>query len=141
MTTEHDIDRLRAEIVARATMKSIPTVDPEDLKKLWNFETGLEETDEAHKEEFQRRVFSSDVFDRVVDQWPVTFRKSQLFFAKKCAEAGLVDLPYFSRGKLDDAVFKAFATVPMTGMHKGMESPLTFDLEELTRIIQNEPEG
>jgi hypothetical protein len=36
--------------------------------------------------------------------------------------------------------FEAFATVPMKGFHKGM-GQFPYDMEELIRIIKNEPEG
>jgi hypothetical protein len=89
-------------------------------------------------------VFPFDTFGQVfkpgADIESVYFRKAQLFFAIKFVEFGKIDFPYIHNGKSDDVVFKAFATVPMKGFHKGM-GQFPFEMEELIRIIQNEPEG
>jgi hypothetical protein len=57
---------------------------------------------------------------------------------EQLSEIGAVEFQYFHEGKPDDAVFKTLATIPMTGIHQGMP-PFPFDLDELTRLIENEP--
>jgi hypothetical protein len=135
---------LEAKIIASVTREQIPCVDPGDIKSAWNLETELEEITAPYKVEGQCLLFSQDMFGPVfkpgADLESIGFRKAQLFFAIKFAEHGKIDFPYIRNGKPDDAVFKAFATVPMTGFHKGM-GEFPFEMEELIRIIQNEPEG
>jgi hypothetical protein len=135
---------LKEKVIASVTKDKIPTVDPEDLKSLWNLETELEEITAPYKVEGQCSLFPLNTFGQVfkpgTDMESVYFRKAQLFFAIKFAEHGKIDFPYIHNGKPDDVVFKAFATVPMKGFHKGM-GQFPYDMEELIRIIQNEPQG
>jgi hypothetical protein len=58
------------------------------------------------------------------------------------SEAAGTSLHWLQEGKPSDAVFKALAVLPMTGLPPGVvrESPL-FDVEELIRLIQKESEA
>jgi hypothetical protein len=49
----NDIEQIKARVIASATRDKIPTVDPEDLKSLWNLETELEEITAPYKVEGQ----------------------------------------------------------------------------------------
>ena len=111
----------------------IPTADPEDLKALWNFnpakESGLKM---PPKPGTAYGVSCLPARFRGLDVPTIHYRLMWLTMF-----IGQIDFPNFRETKPDDAVFKAFAMVPMAGLnqHKG---PLPYDLDELTRLIENE---
>ena len=102
----------------------IPPVDPADLKSVW-----------AMQEELKRK-FEKLVPNRAPDQYcsvgidyvkracspganagAVWFRLAKLEMLKMRSEATGTSLPWLQEGKPGDAVFKALATLPMTGLH------------------------
>jgi hypothetical protein len=52
-----------------------------------------------------------------------------------------LNFPLTPEGKPTDAVFKAFATIPMKGIPAGGSNTLRFDVFELVKMIQKESEA
>jgi hypothetical protein len=123
----------------------IPTVDPVDLKSVWAM---LEEL----KRDFEKRVpdhasnqsigIGVDCYERVcspgADVGAVWYRVSMLGLLQMMGkEAGEPALSGLTDDKPSDAVFRALATLPMTGMNPGVtHDGLPFDPAELVRLIK-----
>ncbi len=123
------------------TTQLIPTADPEDLKALWNWNPAAEHGWEMPSKPGTAYGFSSlPARFHGLDVRTITYRVMWLGMLQTLSEHGAVDFPYFHDGKPDDAVFKAFALVPMTGIYQGMSTE-PYDLDELKRLIENEPKA
>jgi hypothetical protein len=127
----------------------IPPVDPADLKSVWAMHEKL-------KKEFEERTpnrapdqyFSVgiDYFRRVcspgANTGAVWYRLSILEMLRHVSEVTGTSLPWPREGKASDAVFKALATVPMTGLAPGVVRKVPpFDPDELIRLIMEESEA
>jgi hypothetical protein len=72
----------------------------------------------------------------------VWYRLSILEMLRHISEITGTSLPWPREGKPGDAVFKALATVPMTGLPPGVVRKVApFDPDELIRLIKEEPEA
>jgi hypothetical protein len=72
----------------------------------------------------------------------VWYRLSILEMLRHISEITGTSLPWPREGKPGDAVFKALATVPMTGLPPGVvRKVLPFDPDELIRLIKEKPEA
>jgi hypothetical protein len=111
----------------------IPEVDPADLKNLWTH----------NKSALERTFGRPDPFAYFLSaiSGPVWYRLAQFEIMRQMInEAKGRVLPGMQDGKPTDAVFKAFAIVPMSGMCRGdppHEWP-PFDVDELFRLIEKE---
>jgi hypothetical protein len=113
----------------------VPAVDPEDLKAIWRL----------HREIASQHPGQSVGIDDTVivgrckpntDVHAVAYRTSILQLLQHVAQGSLA--PWTKNTKLDDAVFRVVADIPMdwigTEQHKG----LPFDVEELLRRLRGE---
>jgi hypothetical protein len=111
---------------------------------------------EELKRDFEKRVpnrapdqyFSVgiDYFRRVcspgANVGAVWYRLSILEMLRHISEITGTSLPWPREGKPGDAVFKALATVRMTGLPPGVVRKVPpFDPDELIRLIKEEPEA
>jgi hypothetical protein len=113
----------------------VPTVAVDDLKRVF-----------ALQQEVQSRhpgqcVIGASLYERECtsgsDAHTVWYRISWLHLLRHLNEAGRIDFPWMRDGKPEEAVFKALATIPMTGViSKVMRDGFPFDVEELRRLIQ-----
>ncbi len=80
----------------------------------------------------------------VADLDSAGYRLSWLVWLQQLNEAGYLQFPWVDGGKIEDAVCSAFAIVPMTGMPPPRRRdgfPFPFDLDELIRLIKENPEA
>jgi hypothetical protein len=61
----------------------------------------------------------------------------RIAFLEMLADQGLLS-PWLHNGELDDAVFKVFAAFPIKRIQKGGQEGFPFDIQELTKQIENE---
>jgi hypothetical protein len=119
-------------------LKSIPTVDPADLKGVWQMQ------DELLARHGSGFAVALDLYKRAcrpgAHVWSVWYRCSQFETLRNFYELTGTNLPWLHDGKPDEAVFKALAVVPMTKMPPGGREGLPFDVEELIRLIQKDSE-
>ena len=119
----------------------IPAVEPADLKSAWAMSEELKK-DLAKVIPNQHVGISFDCCKRVcspgADVGAVWYRVSMIGLLQMMSkEAGEPALSGLTDGKPSDAVFKALATLPMTGMNPGVaHDGLPFDPEELVRLIK-----
>jgi hypothetical protein len=127
----------------------IPPVDPADLKSVWAMQEKLKKDFEEHtpnRTPNQTFAVSINSFKQVcspaANAGAVWYRLSMLEMLRHISEATGASLPWPREGKPGDAVFKALATVPMTGLPPGVVRKVPpFDPEELIRLIMEEPEA
>jgi hypothetical protein len=127
----------------------IPPVDPADLKSVWAMH-------EKFNKEFEERMpkrppnqvcaVSPDYYRQVCSPGAnvgvVWYRLSILEMLRHISEITGTSLPWPREGKPGDAVFKALATVPMTGVAPGVVRKVPpFDPDELIRLIKQESEA
>jgi hypothetical protein len=104
----------------------VPTVDPADLRRVWEQQEGFQA---SHPGE-QAVVDTRGACGPGGDLQAVGFRLAAL---------GMMRLIHAwpSNTRLPDALFKALAIIPMTGMAPGVpQQNLPFDLDELLRLVQ-----
>jgi hypothetical protein len=100
----------------------VPTVDPDDVKRLWNMGEDGKKLMALHGTNDINQIRAadgtplySDSFMRLVDEWAESqglfYRLTLLAHTVQLSAAG--KLAGMHEGKPSDAVFKAFATVPM----------------------------
>jgi hypothetical protein len=107
----------------------VPPADPANLKKVW--------------EEYKRIEAGGSRQEEYLHQFPepdlrhIFFRISILQMVQMMPKGQEMLAPWTHDGKLDDAVFKAFAIVPMKRPQPG-ENALTslVDLDESIRLIK-----
>jgi hypothetical protein len=127
----------------------IPPVDPADLKSVWVMMEGYKKDfeklmpDRAPNETFSVRI---DCYRQAcspgADVGAVWYRLSMLEMLKHLNEAGGPTLPGMNDSKPSDALFKAFAIVPMTALGPGgRREGFPFDMDELTRLVKKESEA
>lgn len=126
----------------------VPPANPDDLKILWNMvEDGKKLTALTGSNDISQirgadgSPLYSDFFMRLVDEDKkrqiLFYRIALLDHAMKLSEPGKACLPGMHDGKPSDAVFKAFATVPMKLFAPNVEhESLPFDMEELIQLIE-----
>jgi len=115
----------------------IPTVDPADLKALWQQSKDLEA--QPHQPgvmtEISRQALacspSADITTAIYRLWMLDLANRAI---------GL-NFPVTPEGKPTDVVFKAFATIPMTGMPSGGSNRWPFDVYGLVKMIVKESEA
>jgi hypothetical protein len=127
----------------------IPPVDPADLKNIWAMQEEL-------KRDFEKRApnrapnqdlsVSINYYKRVcspgANVGALWYRLSILEVLRHVSEATGTSLPWPREGKPGDAVFKALAIVPMTGLAPGVVRKVPpFDPDELIRLIKQESEA
>ena len=116
---------------------SIPTVDPLDLKALWQQSKDLEA--QPHQPGVMTMISrEAAACSPTADITSIIFRLSMLDLANRAM--GL-NLPVTPDGKPTDVVFNAFATIPMTGIPSGGGDRMPFDVYELVKIIVKESEA
>ena len=115
----------------------IPTVDPADIKALWQQSKDLEAQ--------LREPGSMLIINRKAaacspgaDIASVVYRLGMLELANTAM--GL-NFPVTLDGKPTDAVFKAFATIPMQGIPPGGSNTRRFDVFQLVKMILKESEA
>jgi hypothetical protein len=120
-------------------LKSIPTVDPADLKSVWQMQ---EELRARHGSGFALAI---DLYKGAcspgADVWSVWYRCSQFERLRNFNELTGTNLPWLHDGRPDDAVFKALSVVPMTKMPPGGRPDLPFDVDELIKLIKKESDA
>ena len=120
----------------------IPTVNPDDLKSLWKLQNDLIT---EHGQPGKTVVVSGEVAKRALSRGAnfgdVYYRLSWLFWLQKFSEAGHLEFPWIHEGNIDDAVYKALASIQMTGMRPREDKVFPFDVDELIRLIKEEPEA
>jgi hypothetical protein len=127
----------------------IPPVDPADLKSVWAMQEKLKaDFDEPTPNRAPNQGFgiSLNYYKRVcspgANVGAVWYRLSILEMLRHISEITGTSLPWPREGKPGDAVFKALATVPMTGLPAGVVRTVPpFDPDELIRLIQKESEA
>jgi len=119
------------------TDKQIPTVDPADLKSLHKLHTDL-------NSDCQPGTFVTVGFRAVqkvltpgADIGILTYRLGWLSQLQAWSEARPEEFPWIKGDKIDDAVFKALAVLPMTGIPNEGITGLPFDTNELVRLIES----
>jgi hypothetical protein len=104
----------------------VPTVDPADLRRVWE----LQEKFQASHPGLQCVVDGRGACDPGVDFQAIGFRLGMLGLMRKIHA-------WPPNTRLPDALFKALAIIPMTGMAPGVpQQKLPFDLDELLRLVQ-----
>jgi len=111
----------------------IPSVNPADLRSV-----------EAVQRDVRSRfpgkqvIMDDDAWKRACspggDLFAMFYR---IAFLEMLADQGLLS-PWLHNGELDDAVFKVFATFPIKRIQKGSQEGFPFDIQELTKQIENE---
>jgi hypothetical protein len=111
---------------------AIPIVDPADIKALWQ--------QSKHLEAQPREPGTMLMIDRktagcspVADIATVVYRLGMLELAKTAM--GL-NFPETLDGEPTDAVFKAFAIIPMQGIHEGGSNTPRFDVFGLVKMSE-----
>jgi hypothetical protein len=115
----------------------IPIVDPADIKALWQQSKDLE----AQPREPGSMLMinrKATACNPGADIASVVYRLGMLQLANTAL--GL-NFPVTQDGKPTDAVFKAFATIPMQGIPEGRSNTPRFDLFELVKMILKESEA
>jgi len=112
----------------------VPPVDPDDLKTA--FEVFQ---DAATRDPGGRSAVGFDVFQHAckpgADISSITYRAMMLGVLVRHAQEQLA--PWMKDGRLDPAVFREFAQVPMEWVGRGVERQgLPFDVEELFRRLK-----
>jgi hypothetical protein len=107
--------------------ESVPQVDPADLKTAWAWQV------------FDRPGPTVELPPGNYDTGVLMFRYLMLYMLQR--HEGRTFPGFLQDGEPSDAVFKAFAAVPMTMIEMQKQYPPSrwpFDMEELTRLIQKE---
>ena len=115
----------------------IPIVDPADIKALWQQSKDLE----AQPREPGSMLMinrKAAACNPGADIASVVYRLGMPQLANTAL--GL-NFPVTQDGKPTDAVFKAFATIPMQGIPEGRSNTPRFDLFELVKMILKESEA
>jgi hypothetical protein len=116
---------------------TIPTVDPADIKALWQQSKDLEA--QPHQPGTIRMLNRKAVAcSPGADIASVVYRLGMLELANTAM--GL-NFPVTLDGKPTYAVFKAFATIPMQGIPDGGGNTPRFDVFELVKMILKESEA
>jgi hypothetical protein len=104
----------------------VPAVDPADLRRVWELQEGFQA---SHPGE-QGVVDTRGTCDPGADFQAIGFRLAAL---------GMMRLVHAwpPNTRPPDALFRALAIIPMTGMAPGVpQQNLPFDLDELLRLVQ-----
>ena len=124
--------------------KLISTVNPDDLKSLWKLQNDLQAM-VGQPEPGHSFIVGREIFQRALSSganlMDVYYRFGRLSLLQACSEAWPLEFPWIHDGKIDDAVFKALAIVPMTGLPPSGGGPFPFDVDELIRLIKKESEA
>jgi hypothetical protein len=115
----------------------VPTVDPADIKSLWQQSKDLEAQPRAPGTMLMIN-HNAVACSPGANIASVVHRLGMLELANKAM--GL-NFPVTLDGKPTDAVFKAFATIPMKGIPEGGSDTPRFDLFELVKMILKESEA
>ena len=117
----------------------IPIVDPADIKALWQQSKDLEAQPRAPGTMLMidRKAAACNPGADIASVVPPR-RVGMLELANKAM--GL-NFPETLDGKQTDAVFKAFATIPMQGIPPGGCNTLRFDVSQLVKMIVKESEA
>jgi hypothetical protein len=121
--------------------KPVAAVAPADLKSVWAMQDDVQARYPG-----QQVSISADLWKSAcspgADVRAVFLRVSMLRMLQMLSGSGTLISPWLHDGKPDDAVFKAFATVPMLGLQVGTpRQGFPFDVEELIKLIKKESEG
>jgi len=110
----------------------VPAVNPEDLRKMWEF---MSEVQARHPGQSLSVDFRSlEPFG--ADANIVWYRLSMLGILKMMSEHGVIKFPWLTDDKPSDAVFSALAVVPMQGIAGGTpQQGLPVDIDELSGLI------
>jgi hypothetical protein len=104
----------------------VPAVDPADLRRVWELQEGFQVSHPGQ----QSVVDIHGAYDPGTDLQAVGFRLAMLGLMRKMHA-------WPPNTRLPDALFKALAVIPMTGMAVGVpQQQLPFDLDELLRLVQ-----
>jgi hypothetical protein len=116
----------------------VPTVALDDLKRVFAIQMQA-----TARHPGEPGAIALSIFERACtsgsDAETVWYRVSWLQILQHLNEAGQIDFPWIPDGKPDEAVLKALAVIPMTGMNPTvMRQGFPFDVEELRRLVQKE---
>jgi hypothetical protein len=116
---------------------AIPIVDPADIKALWQQSKDLAA---QPRQPGTMRILNREAAacSPGADIASVVYRLGILELA---STAMGLNFPLTPDGKPTDAVFKAFATIPMQGIPEGGSNTPRFDLFELVKMIVKESEA
>jgi hypothetical protein len=118
----------KSPLLAQSNLIKLYFADPANLKKVWEEYKRIEAGGDR-QEGFRRQFPESD--------WThIVFRLSILQMVQTMPKGREMLAPWTHEGKLDDAILKAFAIVPMKQPQPG-ENALTslVDLDESIRLI------
>jgi hypothetical protein len=126
----------------------VPIADPDDLKTLWNMGVATKELMELHGTNDISQIrgadgipLYTDIFWKLIEGdanvLSANFRGTMISHVIRYVQSGELELPGIDQGKPSDAVFEAFAKVPMKVIPPNVEhdSP-PFDMEELIQLIE-----
>src|ERR1700690_3946395 len=116
---------------------SIPTVDPADLKSVWQMQEGVFRSHPG-----QHLAVGFDLYERActagANVHAVFLRISMLRMIQMLVESERLIFPWLHEGKPDDVVFKVLAALPMTGLPTSPSNGFPFDMEEFRKLIEME---
>ena len=113
----------------------IPIVDPDDMRSLWKLHTASKDAESGIAYLTQG---GSPPLSAGANPGNLVYRLAWLWWLQHFSEAGQLTFPWIDNGKVEDAVFKALAIVPMTGIPRSGREGFPFDLDELIDLIKKE---
>jgi len=120
----------------------IPIVNPDDLKSLYKLQNDLVA---KHGQPGKTVVVGGEVAKRALSPGAnlgdLIYRLGWIGQLKEWSEARPLEFPWIHDGKIDDAVFKALAILPMSELPPSGRGPFPFDAEELMGLIKKESEA
>jgi hypothetical protein len=126
--------------ISWVTDKQVPTVDAADLKALHKIQTDLAASHNSLPPG-QTRIVGYGAVQKFLtpgaDIGLVIYRLGWLGQLQAWSEARPEEFPWIKGDKIDDAVFKALAVLPMTGIPNEGITGLPFDTNELVRLIES----
>jgi hypothetical protein len=122
-----------------ADNRTVPSADPASVKKLWEFMHEAQATygnGEIAVDTICRDCgFEPDEFQTV------SYRLGILARVQRVPEVAKFLARWIHGGKPDDALFRAFALVPLRGYHPNLrEKRLPFDAAELEGLLREDAE-
>jgi hypothetical protein len=112
-----------------------PPVDPVNLKRVWEEYKRVEAGGDRQEQEFLRQFPKPGLSD-------LYFRLTVLYMVQMLPKGKEMLAPWTHDGKLDDAVFKAFAIVPIKRPQPGNNALTSLvDLDESSSLIQAAASG
>ena len=130
---EQEQERIRKLFGFGRPGEAVPTVNPEDVKAVW------ERSSEFERENPGRQgAVGIEIFKRACSPGAniqATIYRTQMMWVVQHASPAVL-APWTKDDRLDDAVFRAIATVPMEWMGMGVpRQGLPFDVDDFWRRV------